>query len=297
MESILIISPSGTINPDYVEGAAKRLRSWGYKVTVAPHALGEHGRFSGTDEERLADINAALQDPSVDAILCARGGYGLQRILDKIDLSTLNSRLSTLIGFSDITALHELFALHTPLSTIHGLMCKHIASLPEDSEALQLFRRALACEPITYTLQAHPLNRLGTTQGTLVGGNLSVLYGLQGTPYDLNRVIDAHPEGVILFIEDIGERHYHIDRMMNNLRMSGVLARIKGLVVGQFTDCETDPLMGCTVYETIAQNIAAYDYPVLFDFPAGHVDDNRPLYLNHTATLTTTEDASQLLQP
>lgn len=297
MESILIISPSGTINPDYVEGAAKRLRSWGYKVTVAPHALGEYGRFSGTDEERLADINAALQDPSVDAILCARGGYGLQRILDKIDLSTLNSRLSTLIGFSDITALHELFALHTPLSTIHGLMCKHIASLPEDSEALQLFRRALACEPITYTLQAHPLNRLGTTQGTLVGGNLSVLYGLQGTPYDLNRVIDAHPEGVILFIEDIGERHYHIDRMMNNLRMSGVLARIKGLVVGQFTDCETDPLMGCTVYETIAQNIAAYDYPVLFDFPAGHVEDNRPLYLNHTATLTITEDASQLLQP
>lgn len=297
MESILIISPSGTIHPDYIDGAAERLRSWGYKVTVAPHALGEHGRFSGTDRERLYDINDALQAPSVDAILCARGGYGLQRILDQIDLVSLNITRSTLIGFSDITALHELFALHSPLSTLHGLMCKHIATLPEDSLALQLFRRALACEPITYTIPAHPLNRLGQAKGTLVGGNLSVLYGLQGTPYDLNHVIDAHPDGVILFIEDIGERHYHIDRMMNNLRMSGVLARIKGLIVGQFTDCEDDPLIGCTVYDTIAQNMASYDYPVLFDFPAGHVEDNRPLYLNHTAALTITEDASQLLQP
>ena len=297
MESILIISPSGAILPEYIDGAVQRLQAWGYKVTVSPHAYGECGRFSGTDEERLADIQAALQDPSVDCILCSRGGYGLQRILDKVDLSSLNVNRSTLIGFSDITALHQLFTLHSPISTLHGLMCKHIATLPDDSAALQLFRRALARVPITYTLPAHPLNRLGTTQATLVGGNLSVLYGLQGTPYDLNHVIDAHPEGVILFIEDICERHYHIDRMMNNLRMSGVLARIKGLVVGQFTDCESDQLMGCTIYDTIAQNVAAYDYPVLFDFPAGHVEDNRPLYLNHSATLTITEDAAQLLQP
>ena len=298
MESILIISPSGAILPEYIDGAVQRLQAWGYKVTVSPHAYGECGRFSGSDEERLADIQAALQDPSVDFILCSRGGYGLQRILDKVDLSPLTINHSPLlIGFSDITALHQLVALHSPLSTIHGLMCKHIATLPDDSTALQLFRRALARVPITYTLPAHPLNRIGRTQGTLVGGNLSVLYGLQGTPYDLNRIIDAHPEGVILFIEDICERHYHIDRMMNNLRMSGVLSRIKGLIVGQFTDCESDQLMGCTIYDTIAQNVAAYDYPVLFDFPAGHVEDNRPLYLNHSATLTITEDASQLHQP
>ena len=300
MESILIISPSGAILPEYIDGAAKRLQAWGYKVTVSPHAYGEFGRFSGTDEERLADLQAALQDPSVDFILCSRGGYGLQRILDKVDLSSLNVNRSTLIGFSDITALHQLFALsslNVNRSTLHGLMCKHIATLPEDSLALQLFRRALAREPITYTLPAHPLNRCGQAQGTLIGGNLSVLYGLQSTPYDLNHVIDAHPEGVILFIEDICERHYHIDRMMNNLRMSGVLARIKGLVVGQFADCEADPLMGCTIYDTIAQNVAAYDYPVLFDFPAGHVDDNRPLYLNHPAILDLTGQSATLTQP
>ena len=281
-------------------------------MVISPHAYGECGRFSGTDEERLADINNALQDPSVDAILCARGGYGLQRIIDKIDLSTLDSPLSTLdsplstiIGFSDITALHQLYALHHTPYTIHGLMCKHIATLPEDSEALQLFFRALAREPLEYILPPHPLNRSGEAQGTLIGGNLSVLYGLQGTPYDLNHVIDAHPEGVILFIEDIGERHYHIDRMMNNLRMAGVLSRIKGLVVGQFTDCEPDPgmplstfnLQPSTVYATIREAVEAYSYPLLFDFPAGHVEDNRPLYLNHPATLITTGQSASLLQP
>lgn len=280
-------------------------------MVISPHAYGECGRFSGTDEERLADINNALQDPSVDAILCARGGYGLQRIIDKIDLSSFDLRLSTvnypptLIGFSDITAIHQLYALHHTPYTIHGLMCKHIATLPEDSEALQLFFRALAREPLEYILPPHPLNRSGEAQGTLIGGNLSVLYGLQGTPYDLNHVIDAHPEGVILFIEDIGERHYHIDRMMNNLRMAGVLSRIKGLVVGQFTDCEPDPGMKISnikyqisnIYATIREAVEAYSYPILFDFPAGHVEDNRPLYLNHPATLITTEQSASLLQP
>ena len=291
---IRILSPSGAINPDYIDDAAERLQKWGYNVTISPHAFGEYGRFSGTDEERLADLNNALHDPSVDAILCARGGYGLQRILDKIDLSSLNVNHSTLIGFSDITALHQFNALHSSRATLHGLMCKHIATLPENCVALQLFRRALAREPLTYTLPAHPLNRYGEARGTLVGGNLSVLYGLQGTPYGLNRVIDAHPKGVILFIEDIGERHYHIDRMINNLRMSGVLSRLNGLIVGQFTDCEPDPLMNCSIYDTIAHNVAAYDYPVLFDFPAGHVEDNRPMWLNTTHQLNVNEKISTL---
>ena len=295
MPNIRIISPSGTINPDYIEGATQRLRSWGYEVSEGAHARGEYGRFSGTDTERLRALQDALSDPSVDMILCSRGGYGLQRIIDKINEEMANERMSKcLIGFSDITALHQLWALHSPFSTLHGLMCKHIATLPEESAALQLFRKALAGEPLSYELPTHPLNRLGETQGTLIGGNLSVLYGLQGTPYSLNAVLDAHPEGCILFLEDVGERHYHIDRMMNNLRMSGVLARIKGLVVGQFTDCEPDPLMGCTVYETIMQAVASYSYPVLFDFPAGHIEDNRPLYLNAHATLAVNETKASL---
>ena len=310
IKHIRIISPSGTINPEYIEGATQRLQSWGYRVSEGRYARGEYGRFSGTDDERLYDLYEALAMPDVDYILCSRGGYGLQRILDKINLSTFDFRPSTIIGFSDITALHQLIAISTikyQLSTLHGLMCKHIATLPEDSEALQLFRWALDGKPLRYELPAHPLNSRGKADGTLIGGNLSVLYGLQGTPYSLNAVIDAHPEGVILFIEDIGERHYHIDRMMKNLRMSGVLERINGLVVGQFTDCDPDPLMKSVlcqqsglyadseaVYCTIREAVADYDYPILFDFPAGHVDDNRPLRLNAPARLEVLDGLGRL---
>ena len=282
---IQIISPSGTINPDYIEGASQRLRIWGYNVSESAHARGKYGRFSGTDAERLADLNAALSDSSVDYILCSRGGYGLQRIIDRIH----GPFDKCLIGFSDITALHQRYALAGKPS-IHGLMCKHIATLPEDCEALQLFRKALAGEALSYELPAHPLNRFGEAEGTLIGGNLSVLYGLQGTPYSLNAVLDAHPEGCILFLEDIGERHYHIDRMMNNLRMSGVLSRLKGLIVGQFSDCDEDPLMRCSVYTTILEAVAPYSYPVLFNFPAGHVEDNRPLRMNTSVSLSVKED-------
>ena len=283
MAHIRIISPSGAINPDYIDKASERLRSWGFAVSEGVHARGEYDRFSGTDDERLSDLVEALSDPTVDYILCSRGGYGLQRILPYINVEISKY----LIGFSDITALHQLCGLRG-VPSLHGLMCKHIATLPEDSKALQLFRRALSREPLTYDILPHPQNRYGESEGILIGGNLSVLYGLQGTPYSLNSVLDAHPEGCILFIEDIGERHYHIDRMMRNLHMSGVLARIKGLVVGQFTDCDADPLMRCSVYDTIYEAVADYDYPVLFDFPAGHVDDNRPLWLNAPAQLQVT---------
>lgn len=254
-------------------------------MSESKHARGEYGRFSGTDDERIEDLLEALQDPSIDYILCSRGGYGLQRIIDRIysQISKWgNGKINkSIIGFSDITALHQLWALSkTNVPTIHGLMCKHIATLPEDSLALQLFRQVLNNEILAYTLTDYPLNRLGTISGTLIGGNLSVLYGLQGTPYSLNAVLDAHEEGCVLFIEDINEQHYHIDRMMRNLRMSGVLGRIKGLIVGQFTNCDSDSSMNTDLYGTIYEAVADYSYPVLFGFPAGHVDDNRPLRFN-----------------
>jgi len=263
------------IDPAYIDGAATRLRAWGYLVSEGAHARDAWGRFAGTDADRLADIEEALQDPSVDAILCSRGGYGLQRIIDRVPSIT-----KPIIGFSDITALHQLSAIsHQP--SIHGLMCKHIATLPEDSEPVVAFRKALAGEALEYRWPAHPLNREGEAEGVIVGGNLSVLYGLQGTPYDLRSIYDLRFKiddlRPILLIEDICERHYHIDRMIRNLRMSGVLAHISGLIVGQFTDCEDDPQMGCSVYETIKEAVADYDYPVLFDAPVGHVDDNLPI--------------------
>ena len=282
---IRIISPSGVIDPQYIDGAVTRLRAWGYKVSEGVHARAQWGRFAGTDEERLSDLNEALQDESVDVILCSRGGYGLQRIIDRVAPVT-----KPIIGFSDITALHQLAALsHQP--SVHGIMCKHLATLPEDSMPVQALLTALEGGHFYYPQPNHPLNRFGNAQGPIIGGNLSVLYGLQGTRYGLTSIMgngqwtmDNRP---ILLIEDIAERHYHIDRMIRNLKMSGVLAQIGGLIVGQFTDCGDDPSIlstnderPTTIYETIKEAVAEYDYPVIFDAPTGHVELNLPLWLN-----------------
>ena len=358
MIMIKIVSPSGAIDPQYIDRATEVLRGWGYAVSAAEHARGKVGRFAASDDERVADLADALADPAVDMILCARGGYGLQRIIDRIPPIQ-----KPIIGFSDITALHML-AAQTGQATIHAMMCKGISEtkgLSPSSCVLHpssFLQQALAQEPLHYELPAHPLNRVGKTKGTLIGGNLSVLYGLQGTAYGLderlrkkderlNSSVDGgartlsdkgarikderlnsadsetsetkvispssyvlHPlsqespsslspslcregrGGSVLFIEDVGERHYHIDRMMNNLRLSGVLAKISGLIVGQFSDCEDDPSMGCTVYETIRNAVEPYHYPVVFNFPAGHVEENMPLYLNAPVEIDVREDYS-----
>lgn len=276
MRHIRIISPSGVIDPVYIDGATTRLQAWGYRVSEGKHARDRWGRFAGTDEDRLADLIEALNDPSVDSILCARGGYGLQRIIDRVPAIT-----KPIIGFSDITALHQLSAISRQPS-LHGIMCKHIATLPEDSEPLIALRKAMAGETLEYRWENHPLNQFGEACGPIVGGNLSVLYGLQGTPFSLSKLSYLFP---ILLIEDIGERHYHIDRMMRNLRMSGVLAHLSGLIVGQFSDCDEDTLMQQTVYETINEAVADCDYPVIFNAPIGHVEHNLPLWIHGHTTV------------
>lgn len=284
---IRIISPSGAIDPAYIDRSAARLRSWGHEVSEGIHARGRWGRFAGTDEERLEDIQDAMQDPSVDAILCSRGGYGLQRIIDRVPNIT-----KPVIGFSDITALHQLSTINGQLS-IHAVMCKHIATLPEDSEPIVALRRVLEGKSVEYHIAPHPLNRYGEATAPVIGGNLSVLYGLQGTPYSLQQSAISS-QAPILLIEDVGERHYHIDRMIRNLKMSGVLGHLGGLVVGQFSECEDDPGMNCTVYETIKEAVAEYDYPVLFNAPFGHVAHNLPIWLGKEAQLSVTAEGSVL---
>lgn len=294
VKGIRIISPSGVIDPAYIDDACARLRAWGFTMSEGAHARDAWGRFAGTDEDRLADLVEALQDPTVDIILCARGGYGLQRIIDRVPAIT-----KPIIGFSDITALHQLSALNGQPS-LHGIMCKHIATLPEESAPLQALRKALNGETLSYSWPAHPLNRLGEASAPIIGGNLSVLYGLQATPYGLEsvsskfKVLSSNCQKPLLLIEDICERHYHIDRMMRNLKMSGVLANISGLIVGQFTDCEDDELMHQTVYETIREAVEEYDYPVLFDAPVGHVEKNMPLWLGTTAYLSVSPEGVTL---
>lgn len=300
MKHIRIISPSGVIDPIYIDQAAARLRSWGYKISEGTHARDKWGRFAGLDEDRLEDLTEALRSPEVDAILCSRGGYGLQRIIDRVPTIT-----KPIIGFSDITALHNKAAIcGTP--SLHSIMCKHIATLPEDSEPIVMLKKALAGEPLEYTISAHPLNRLGETTAPIIGGNLSVLQGLEGTFYGysfaIKQMVNRYLRDIesdefanpILLIEDIGERHYHIDRMMRHLQMEGALINLSGLIVGQFSDCEDDPGMNETVYETIKKAVAQYDYPVIFNAPFGHVEHNLPLWLSRPTQMIVSSEGAVL---
>ena len=300
MKHIRIISPSGVIDPIYIDQAAARLRSWGYEISEGTHARDKWGRFAGTDAERVQDIIVALEDPAVDFILCSRGGYGLQRIIDRVPTIT-----KPIIGFSDITALHNKAAIcGTP--SLHSIMCKHIATLPEDSEPIVMLKKALAGEPLEYTIPAHPLNRLGETTAPIIGGNLSVLQGLEGTFYGysfaIKQMVNRYLRDIesdeftnpILLIEDIGERHYHIDRMMRHLQMEGALINLSGLIVGQFSDCEDDPGMNETVYETIKEAVAQYDYPVIFNAPFGHVEHNLPLWLSRPTQMIVSSEGAVL---
>ena len=266
MKHIHIISPSGSIAPELILQAQSRLESWGFYVTIGQYAMEQYGRFAGTTTQRLADLNEALADPSVDIILCSRGGYGLQQILDRIQLPTRpKAEWPLIVGYSDITELHCLMSLHG-VASLHMSMCKDLSVLADDDPTLIAMREALMGNT----------KRLCEGNSKVIGGNLSVLYGLQGTPWDLNHIIDQMEESPILLIEDISESHYHIDRMINNLRLSGVLGRISGIIIGHFTDCKDDERMGCTIEETIRQAVSEYNYPITLA-PVGHDYPNLPV--------------------
>lgn len=268
-DKVVILSPSGKIEAQWVEGLKQVLEEYGLVVSVAEHTLCEAGRFAGSDNERIQDLQEAINDAQVKAIFCSRGGYGLARIIDKIDFSALKSAAKWIVGFSDITALHNAFS-RVGVASIHGIMAKHITL---KADGLDNLMTMLFGGDVAYEVPAHDFNKVGEAEGELIGGNLSVLYGLRGTPFDLDY------KGKILFIEDLGERLYHIDRMMQNLRLGGVFEQISGLVVGQFTDIDEDDSFDGGVYGVISEAVKGYDIPVCFNFPAGHVDNNQPLML------------------
>ena len=286
-DQIRIVTPSGSINSDYIDGASKILTGWGLRVTEGAYARTEYGRFGGTQQQRIADLQEALDDRAVKAILCSRGGYGLAQIVDKLDFSGFQHSPKWVIGFSDITILHNVIT-NFGIASVHSIMAKHLSELAVDSEQSQGLKDILFSRLPHYEIPSEALNRAGEAQGKLIGGNLSVIMGLRGSQFDLPY------QNNILFIEDIAEKPYHIDRMMQNLRFSGVLAQLSGLIVGQFSDCEEDPLMKQTISEIIHDAVSGYDYPVAFNFPAGHVDYNLPLVLGVDVCLNIASDAARL---
>jgi muramoyltetrapeptide carboxypeptidase len=286
-DQIRIISPSGSINPNFIDGAKNTLTSWGLQVSESNYARAEYGRFAGTMEQRIADLQNAIDDPNVNAILCSRGGYGVSQIIDKIDFSLFIKNPKWFIGYSDITILHNAIT-NLGLPSIHGFMAKHLTEMPTDVDTTQQLRKILFGEIPTYSINSHAFNKIGHATGKLIGGNLSVLMGLRGSKFDFDY------RGAILFIEDIAEKPYHIDRMIQNLRFSGSLSQLSGLVVGQFSDCDEDPLMMQSIQEIIFSAVENYHYPVCFNFPAGHVSYNIPLILGTKITLDVTNENVKL---
>ena len=283
-DKAVILSPSGKIESQWVEGLKAMLESYGLVVSVAEHAFCAKGRFAGTDNDRVQDLQKAINDAQVKAIFCSRGGYGLARIIDKIYFYALKSAAKWIVGFSDVTALHNALS-RVGVASIHGIMAKHITL---KAEGLDNLMTMLFGGEVAYETPAHEFNKVGEAEGELIGGNLSVLYGLRGTPFDLDY------KGKILFIEDLGERLYHIDRMMQNLRLGGVFEQISGLVVGQFTDIDEDDSFSGGVYGVIRDAVKDYNIPVCFNFPAGHVDNNQPLKMSANYKLEVLKDKSIL---
>lgn len=288
-DTIAIVAPSGILNnrKDEIQRAIALLKSWGLHAIVGKHVFSKDNHFAGTDDERCEDFQNAIDNPKVKAIWCARGGYGTVRILDKLDYTKLKEQPKWLIGYSDITALHNQFH-NLGLESIHALMC---VSLTEDNTNLEqtiaTFKAAIFGNSLSYTLTGNKYNRIGTSTGQLVGGNLTVLHTMLGS----NTSIDT--SGNILFFEEIGEYEYHIDRMLQSLKRAGYFNNCKGVIVGDITKVRknTTP-WGKPVEQLILDALSEYNFPIAFNMPAGHEDDNRAMIFGRKIELRVEKDKS-----
>jgi len=275
-DTIAIVAPSGVLNDheNYINKAKKLLESWELNVIIEKNVFNNYGHFSGTDKERTKDFQRALDDKTISAIWCARGGYGAMRIIDDLDYTEYLKTPKWIIGYSDITAIHN--DLHILGSeSIHSIMCKSIEDKDINNDrSIQALKDVLFGNKLSYNYNNKPENKFGKTSGQIVGGNLTLLHGLIGSKSSINT------DGKILFIEDLGEYHYHIDRMLISLKRAGYFDNCNGLVVGDFSDLRknTTPF-GKDIKEIILDAVKEFDFPVLFDFPAGHEELNMPIIL------------------
>ena len=269
-DEVAILSPASFPPTENWKQGVEVLESWGLRVRKAPNYLSLHFGLGGTDAERLSDLQQMLDDPSIKAIFPIRGGYGSSRLLDSLDFSGFKSNPKWIVGFSDITALLcEVDRLG--FASIHGPMPHNFCQKGGES-ALQNLYTALFKGVVSESAPAHPLNRLGEASAEIIGGNLSLLCHLVGSP------TFKSTDGKILFLEEIGERLYHVDRMLLQLKRAGLFQNLAGLIVGGFTDChEASLTIGKTAVELVAEHTSGTSFPMAFDFPAGHIPNNQPL--------------------
>ncbi|GGH45392.1 peptidase S66 [Mangrovimonas yunxiaonensis] len=282
-DTVAIVAPSGILKhrQDEVNRSVALLKGWGLHAIVGEHVFKQDNHFAGTDDERCEDLQKALDDPSISAIWAARGGYGTVRILDKLDYTKFKQHPKWLIGYSDITALHNQLNV-LGVESIHAMMC---TSMTKDQANLEqtiaTFKKALFGEALSYTLKGSKYNKEGVVSAPVVGGNLTILHTMLGSSTSLDT------KGKILFFEEIGEYKYHIDRMLQSLKRAGYFEDCAGVIVGDMTKLRknTTP-WGTSVEQLILDVLAEYNFPVAFNMPTGHEDDNRALILGRNVKLT-----------
>lgn len=286
-----ILATARKTTPAAIDQARSIMEGMGYRVKLAPNLFAEDQQFAGTDELRIADMHTLLQDQEVKAIICARGGYGTTRIIDQINWSLLKAQPKWICGFSDVTAilchLHKLGleSMHTTMAALFD------DQQPERKKSVESLLALLSGKPFTMEAPAHPFNHSGSAHGKIIGGNLSILSTLVGT------ASDPDYQGKILFIEDLDEYLYHIDRMMVQLKRCGKLEKLAGLVVGQMSDMNDNPIpFGKTAYEIIWEHMSEYNFPLAFGFPIGHEALNLAVPVGRRVQLEVTAVGASLKQ-
>lgn len=284
-DKIAIVASARKISMQELQFAIDIFKNWGLEIMLSKNIFNQDNQFSGTDDERAADLQTALDDDSVKAIISGRGGYGTMRIIDKIDFTKFKQQPKWVVGYSDITVLHS--HIHNfGIQTLHATMPINFSV---NTEAVETMRKILFGEKLNYEIEKHTLNRKGIAETEVVGGNLSLLYALTGSSSSV------HTKEKILFIEDLDEYLYHVDRMMVSLKRYGKLSDLAGLIVGGMTDMKDNQIpFGKTAEEIIMDAVKEYNYPVCFNFPAGHVDRNLALILGKKMKLVVGDNGSSL---
>jgi len=279
-DSIGIVATARKVSQMELMPAIDKFSEWGLKVVLGSNIFAKHDQFAGNDKQRAFDLQYMLDDENIKAIIIARGGYGTVRVIDQIDFAKFVSNPKWIIGYSDITVLHSHIHQNFQIETLHATMPLNFPTDGHENNSLLTLKQELFGNPTEYLIDPHPVNREGKAKGILVGGNLSLLYSLAGTRSDIDT------NGKILFIEDLDEYLYHVDRMIMQLKRSSKLSNLAGLVVGGMTEMRDNEIpFGKNAIEIILDAVDDYEYPVCYDFPAGHIDDNRALILGREVVL------------